>query len=41
MGVHSNGDRQRILYTVKEKPGAGQLLVEDNPADSFYQVITI
>ena len=38
MGVHSNGDRQRILYTIKEKPKAGQLLVEDNPADSFYQV---
>lgn len=38
MGAASNGDRDQIRYTVTRRPGAGQLLVEDRPADVFYQV---
>lgn len=39
LGASSNGDRNRILYRITRKPEAGQLLVEDKPADVFSQVL--
>ena len=39
MGAASNGERENIEYRITTKPHAGQLLVEDRPADTFLQVI--